>query len=480
MIVAFENEPLAVHAPFHRSRAFERANFGAFGSGKTYALIDEVHAWALEQPGIRMLVARKTVPELRDTTEPIFRERMPAALWVAGEERRSGGHMESFTYPNGSVVLFRSLDDWNKHRSLNLGAIAYDECNEIDEETYLGMLSRVRQVDLTAEARERGYTGKITRRGIWLSTNPAGKDWLWRRFHPDSPDTAPNTAAFMSRTIDNPFLPPEYVESLLQYPKPWVQRYVLCQFDDFAGRIYENWGYDTHVIPHPNWDAWNSVDLAGRVFWMGMDPGTQNPTAGLWVWLDVEQRRLVGVAEYEQAGVSVDVHARAWRAIEAAQKMNIRWRVGDPNSITQRDRGTVMSLQTQYAKAGFNFTLGASAEKDRIPALGRLIELNRFVVTERCPKTFEAIKNYQWKDLTPAQRAAGEDPKEVPLKKDTHLVECAQYIAAREAPVLRPDKRRPQNLSDEIHRAIRKQLTSKFRQRKGYGGRGHDLGGMAV
>lgn len=479
MKVVFENQPLAVHAPFHRSTAYERMNFGAFGSGKTYALIDEVHAWALEQPGIRGLVARKTVPELRDTTEPIFRERLPADLWRAGEERRSSGHMERFTYPNGSVVLFRSLDDWNKHRSLNVGFIAYDEANEIDEETYLGMSSRVRQVDITAEARERGYTGKITRRGIWGATNPAGRDWLWRRFHPDSPNRAPNTEAFLSRTIDNPFLPASYVESLLQYPKPWVQRYVLCQFDDFAGRIYEDWGYDSHVIQHPNWDAWEKHDLAGRVFWMGMDPGTQNPTAGLWVWVDREQRRLVGVAEYERAGVAVDTHVAEWRRIEAAQQMNVRWRIADPNAITQRDRGTVMALQTQYAKQGYNFTLGASRQEDRIPALGRLISLRRFVVTDRCPKTFEAIKNYQWKDLTPAQRAAGEDPKETPLKKDTHLVECAQYLAAREAPVLRPDKRRPQGLDEEIHLAIRKQLAGKHQRRVGQS-RGHDLGGLGV
>lgn len=475
MNVVFDNQPLPIHESFHRSRVYERMNFGAFGSGKTYAVMDEVHAWCLEQPGIRGVVIRKTVPELRDTTEPIFRERMPAQLWKAGDMGRAGGHLEHFTYPNGSTVLFRSMDDWNKHRSLNVGFIAYDECNEIDEESYTGMMSRVRQVELTAEARDRGYAGRITRRGIWGATNPAGKDWLYRRFHPDSPDQAPTATAFMSTTLDNPFLPPEYVESLLNYPKPWVQRYVLCQFDDFAGRIYDEWGWDTHTIKPPNWDMWEATELAGRVFWMAMDPGTENPTAGLWVWVDRENRRLVGVAEYEQAGIAAEAHAAAWRRIEADQKMNVRWHVADPNAITQRDRGTVLSLQTQYSRLGYNFTLGASAERDRISALGRLIHLNRFVVTEACTKTFEAIKQYQWKDLTPAQRASGEDPTERPLKKNTHLVECAQYLANREAPVPKLGKR-PENFSDEIHAAIRRQLSAKVRSRRGQ----HDMGGMRV
>src|SRR5450759_4174591 len=149
MRIVFDSKPLQIHEAFHKSTAYERMNFGAFGSGKTYALMDEVHAWCLEQPGIRGLVIRKTVPELRDATEPVFHERMPAELWNAGDTGRQGGHLEHFEYPNGSMVLFRSMDDWNKHRSLNVGFIAYDECNEIDEDSYLGMMARVRQVDLT-------------------------------------------------------------------------------------------------------------------------------------------------------------------------------------------------------------------------------------------------------------------------------------------------------------------------------------------
>jgi hypothetical protein len=371
------------------------------------------------------------------------------------------------------------LDDWNKHRSLNLGFIAYDEANEIDEESYMGMSSRVRQVEITAEARSRGYKGHITRRGIWGATNPNGHDWLWRYFHSESPNRVKGTAFFTSTTLDNPYLPPEYIEKLLQYPKPWVQRYVLCQFDDFAGRIYEDWGWDTHTIPHPNWDE---LGVRQPIVWMGMDPGTENPTAGLWCWVDQENRRLVGIAEYEKPGVAVDVHAAAWRQIEAMQKMLVRFRVGDPNSITQRDRGTVLSLQTQYMKLGFNFQLGASRPEDRIPALGRLIHLRRFVVSRQtCPKTYEAIKQYQWKDLTPQQRAGGEDPREEPLKKNTHLVECAQYIAGREAPLpklkapLHPDA-----FQDEIHRTLQKNILGKAkRQRSGRVTR-HDLGGVRL
>jgi hypothetical protein len=156
--------------------------------------------------------------------------------------------------------------------------------------------------------------------------------------------------------------------------------------------------------------------------------------------------------------------------------MQVRWRVADPNAIGIRDRGTMISLQTQYAKLGFNFSMGASSEKVRIPALGRLIELGRFVVTKNCPMTFEAIKQYQWTDLTPHERARGEDPKEKPLKKDTHLVECAQYIAGREAPMPPIGKaRHPDDLTADIHAAIAKQLRNRGRVQSN-----HDLGSLRV
>lgn len=63
MVINFEYKPMRVHESFHRSTTFERMLFGAFGSGKTYAIVAEAIAWCLEQPGIHGLVIRKTVPE---------------------------------------------------------------------------------------------------------------------------------------------------------------------------------------------------------------------------------------------------------------------------------------------------------------------------------------------------------------------------------------------------------------------------------
>lgn len=468
--IKFAYRPIPVHTPFHESSAPERFLFGAFGSGKTWAICAEAIAWCLEFPGIRGLVARRTVPELRDTTETVFFEILPHELREAGEIRRTGGHVESFTFPNGSKVLFRAIDDWEKLKSLNVGFIAWDEVDEFDEETYQGMLSRVRQREPTPEASKLG-AGNIERRGVWAASNPAGHNWCWRRAV--NPATAAErTEYFKSTSFDNPYLPPEYFDYLLQYPPQWVRRYVLCQFDDFAGQIYEEWNWDEHVLK-------DKLNLSGaHTYWMGMDPGTRSPTAGLWVVVDEDgsisghKRALIGVAEYQESYVAAQEHAKRWRQIEGRHRMKPRRRVADP-SIMTTDRGSNMTLFDQYRRLGYTFTLGPKDHKDRIPALGQLITMRRFLLTPNCPQTYEAIKDYQWEDLTTAMKQKGVDAPERPLKSNDHLVDCSQYVASRWIkPFIPGSGKQPKTLAQEVNENIKRSLA---RKRESAGGDGTGL-----
>jgi PBSX family phage terminase large subunit len=305
----FEYRPIPVHEPFHRCTAYEAVMFGGYGSGKSYALCAEAIALGLEQPGSEILVCRKTVPALRDTTEAIFVGLLPPKFFDACKVKRMGGHYESITFPNGTKYMFRGLDDWMKLKSLSLAGIFFDEVDEFDEETYMGMSSRVRQTRPRPQAQ--GARVHLDRpRPHPVGLQPAGHNWVWKRFvNEPSP---PNTAFFTSTSLDNPFLPLDYIDSLLAMPDPWVRRYVLCGFDDFAGQIYESWTWESHVIA-----PYMSYDPASFLL-MGMDPGTskENPTAGLWCYYDKERHWLVGVAEYQAHSLSAKTHANAWRTIE--------------------------------------------------------------------------------------------------------------------------------------------------------------------
>lgn len=470
-LVKIDYKPLAVHAPFHQSTAYERAAFGGYGSGKSYALCAEALAMGLEQPGSEILIARKTVTALRDTTEAIFVGILSSSpeLWKACETKRMGNHYSEITLPNGTLYRFRGMDNWMKHKSLSLAAIFYDEADELNEEIYAGMMSRVRQTKPTTAARELGFTDPITRRCIVSSSNPAGHNWLWDRFVNPAKRVA-NSEYFISTSLDNPYLPFDYLHQLMGYPRPWVRRYVLCNFDEFGGAIYENWSMDTHVIEPFKDAAGKYAYPEGGYFLMGFDPGTSSGNAGLWCFYDKAKHRIVGVAEYNETGLAADVHARAWRAIEARHRMRVRTRVADPKALPVRDRGSNQGLDDQYRRLGFLFQLGTNDVNTRVTALGQLIANRRFVVTSECMQTFEQIQQYRWEDLTPEQRERGKDPK--PLKRNVDLVDAAQYVACRyiAPPKVELPLTDEEAHAHEIRQAIRRQLVGRNATRS------HDLG----
>ena len=451
-------DPLDVHTPFHQSRAKERHLFGAMGSGKSYAVCAEAIRWCLEQPGISGIITRRTIPELRDSTEAVFFELLPAELLAAGKVLRAAGHHERFIFPNGSVVKFRSIDDWKKYKSYNEGFIAWDEMDEFDEETYTAMVKhRIRQRYPTKEARALGAR-VISRRGTWGASNPEGHNWIYKYFVKER-----KGEYFKSTSFDNPHLPPDYYSGLLEMPEAWIRRYVLCQFDDFGGQIYERWNTE-HMIPRYPLGGFTGAEPEyppRSMFWMGMDPGMEDPTAGLWVVVEQGNRpRLVGVAEYEEAGLDVAAHSRAWRLIEARHRLRVTRRIADPNRVNTRDLSSTNRLSDLFRRRGFNFELGASKYDDRIPALATLIENGQFVVTEDCPLTFESIKNARWKDITPAQRARGETVTNKPEKKDRHLCDTAEYLASR---YVRPTAEKRVYDEADWSAEIREQIEAKVR-----------------
>lgn len=470
----FEYSPNPVFVPFHASTASDRFLFGGYGSGKTVAACAEAIALGLELPGIEMLVTRKTVPALRDTTEKEFVNLLPPDFLKQCTVARAGGHLNTLQFPNGSLYYFRGMDDWRKLRSMNLAFILWDEADEFEKEEFDGMQSRVRQVHPTPVAKALGAP-QITRRGNIVSSNPAGQNWLWHEAL--GPDRRQGVEAFISSSFDNPYLPTSTLQRWLAMPDPWVRRFVMCSFDEFAGAIYTDWSWETHVIPPFRNSAGKYVYDPSSWFRMGFDPGTDAGNAGVWAYYDKPNHRYVAVAEYCETGLAVSKHTAEWRRIEATHGMRVQRRIADPKAVNIRDRGSNVALRDQYDRKGYRFQLGPSNVDDRVTSLGELIYQGRFVVTSECPRLYEQILNYQWEDLSPAQRAKGKSAK--PLKKDVDLVDAAQYVISNYVapPPVQPKKTAEELHTTEIHAAIKKQLRLK-RSRKAR--RGHDLGTMRV
>jgi hypothetical protein len=128
------------------------------------------------------------------------------------------------------------------------------------------------------------------------------------------------------------------------------------------------------------------------------------------------------------------VHAAKWRKIEKNMPP-VRWRVADPSTINLADRGTTNSLAVAVRAASATTSSTARARtRTASRCWANLIADGRFVVTENCPLTYEAIKQYQWEDLSAAARAKGADAPERPLKKRMTTSSTARSTSARAGP----------------------------------------------
>jgi hypothetical protein len=194
---------------------------GGLGSSKTTTMIEELLQLALENSGFTYMIARKTLPSLRDTTLKSFFQRVDSALIKKYDKT----HL-IVTLINGSEFIFRPLDDMEKMKSLEIAGFGIDEANEISQDMYNTLKSRVRQ-------KIRGKEPTMYRTIIVL--NPTEEDhWIPQLFLHTKPA---NHKMFTSTTFDNmENLPDGYVDELkATYTPDMLQRMLYGLF----GKVYK-------------------------------------------------------------------------------------------------------------------------------------------------------------------------------------------------------------------------------------------------
>jgi len=216
----------------HRASAY----IGGLGSGKTFANIARGLMFS-QQPkvgfyGPRGCLAAINYPVLKDVVLPQFFEMMEDSdllLDYAKAEKKAllvpfneHGEPDRTLVKKGGLgaaeVLFRSLDQPNWMRGLELSWFGIDEGRHVTGEAWDVLYGRLRQ---------QGY-----RHGGWVGSTPNGFDWMWTKFHPDSPGHLKDSEWFGAPTFDNKaHLPEEYIDSLLAtYEGRFLRQEVYGEF----------------------------------------------------------------------------------------------------------------------------------------------------------------------------------------------------------------------------------------------------------
>ncbi len=453
MEVHFCYEPLPVHTPFHATPAREKLLLGAIGAGKTQALAADAISLGLTQPGSRILVGRLQATDLRRTTQRelmTLLSKVPdgspsgtTSLYDLCEVRKSEN---TLLMPNGTEFLFVGVEDFMSLQSLNLAGIYIDEASQFNLEGYQTLMSRLRQTEPTMEAQQMGYRWDTDARQVMaLAANPAGHNWIWDLFiNPKSPQPEGGRVFFRSTLFDNPYLSDDFIQSMLDRPKAWQDRFVFCRDDAFSGQILTFTPTEHVVEPFEPPPSWRRV--------MGLDWGMRSPTACVWwaqdpssqVWYQYREWQTYDPTDPRQKEEyeTVNVHDVAHKIIELetredGSRETIFARAADPQ-IAEKQATDGKSIQHWFTKYGLHFRPGLKHHDPRINALNAMLR-DSLKVMGSCEQTIVAFQQYRWEE--PKLTSGDRDMPERPRKKDDHLVDASQYVATIITPRPRPEEK---------------------------------------
>lgn len=262
---------------------------GARGGGKSWAVRVKAVLLCLNYPGIKVMIIRRTYPELQENHIIPLCEMLHCH--AENRTQRVASYNDSkkhITFPNGSRILFRYCDnekDAERFQGTEVDVLFVDEATHQSEEKMDKLSACVRGVN--------GYPKRI-----YYTCNPGGVGHAWvKRLFVDrqyKPGENPDDYSFIRSLVrDNLALmqaDPEYVRKLEALPpklrKAWLDGdwdiYEGQFFEEFADRpehyIDRQW---THVIePFEIPDGW-------RIY-RSFDWGYAKPFSCAWWAVDYD------------------------------------------------------------------------------------------------------------------------------------------------------------------------------------------------
>lgn len=298
-------------APSEKQKQFllaQRKNIafgGARGGGKSWAVRTKAKLLALEYPGIRILIVRRTYPELINNHIRILRAELLGIAKYNSTEK-------TLYFRNGSIINFmycQKDSDLDRLQGTEYDAIFIDEATQLTE-------SQIK----TIKACCRGVNGFPKR--VYLTCNPGGpghayfkRVFIDRKFKND--ERADDYEFIQSLVTDNKVLmesQPDYIEQLEELPEKVKQGWLYGRWDIFEGQVFEEFTDDpkhymdrvwTHVVEPFDIPEWWPI-------YRGFDWGYAKPFSVGWYAFDQEGvayriKEFYGCGKEENTGVKWDI-----------------------------------------------------------------------------------------------------------------------------------------------------------------------------
>lgn len=262
---------------FFKATARHIAYGGARGGGKSWAMRRKFVLLALNYPGLKLLLMRRTLSELRGNhIDPLLRELAPAL------QDGSIKYVESrheFSFFNGSIIRLGYCDaekDVYQYQGQEYDVIGLEEATQFTE-TQMQFISTCNR-SVRADFKPRMY----------YTCNPGGvgHNWVKRLFvdrEYQNAEKAENYVFIPARVKDNTVLlenNPEYIDVLMNLPEDLRRAHLEGDWDALLGQFFKEWRRDKHVcepfdIP-VHWKRFRSMDWGYNdpccVLWYAVSP----------------------------------------------------------------------------------------------------------------------------------------------------------------------------------------------------------------
>lgn len=272
-------EPNPRQALFLKDKHKYIAFGGARGGGKSWAVRVKAVLLSYRYPGIKIMIVRRTYPELRSNHIKQMKEMLSGLASYKDSTKE-------ITFPNSSVILFRYAQnekDMDKYQGTEVDVLFVDEATQFTEEQFNRIKACVRGVN------------NFPKR-IYLTCNPGGVGHGFvKRLFVDKKYTIgeiPEEYSFIrSLVTDNKALMktnPDYIRQLEALPPKLRKAWLEGDWNIFEGQFFEEFrdipdGYITRQFTHViepfdiprEWSIYRSFDFGyGKPFscdWWAVD-----------------------------------------------------------------------------------------------------------------------------------------------------------------------------------------------------------------
>ena len=334
-------------------------------------------------------------------------------LWESVHKRNDSP--VTYTFPNGKILEFHSLDQPDAIRGLRPFFIGVDEGSYISEEAYDVLEGRTLQ----------------TGAPIVITTTPRGKrHWLYRRvFVPGSgPESKhyvfgkhdPERVFVQTATVyDNPFIEEkERVAMIASYGGPnslWAKQELFGEFVDYQGLVFTGFNEDTCVVMADKVPVRETLGFVAA----GQDWGVRDPSVilvggvkdGIW-WI---------VDEFYEPGVEIDALGAEMAAMQSTWGVKRFWAdSAEPARISH------------YRKQGLPvYPVVKPRIVPRVHYLNSLFQQGRLMISAKCINLIRELATYQW----PADSGGVKDERVNPIGSD-HTLDSLAYLTISEKGLL--------------------------------------------